>query len=89
MNKNLSLPPIPVTRERFHVGLVTIEESRDLDRWSANAWHMGRVAEWIHDGMWLRHGTPTPDDISAIEQTLVGTLEANIIARWGVQAVLF
>lgn len=85
---DIALPPAAPTRRRLCSVLLSVSDGGERDRWYAELCHMGRVDEWIHDAHWWGIGSPTPEVVSEVETALVAPLEAALMTRWGLSAVL-
>ena len=69
-------------------GLVTVEESRFLDRYRLSTHHLGASGEWIADSTHLLCHPPDSVNVTELETALVSPLEAFIMSRWGIQTLL-
>jgi hypothetical protein len=78
----------PSTHRLISGSLVLLSESRRLDRWRISAQTFYPSGGWQESDVWWGVQSPVPDTVSEIETALTAPLEAAIIARWGIQAVL-
>lgn len=85
---DLELPKLAPTRERVVTVLAEIMESRDLDRFYCTVQHAGPLGHWILDHRWIGHAPFTAELTTEMETTLIAPLEAAIMTRWGIQALL-
>lgn len=89
MNRaDLTMPPLPPTRERVVTVLFQLHQSRQLERWYGEVVHAGPAGQWISDQRWLSSHAMTPDLLTEVETALVAPVEAAVMTHWGIQALL-